>query len=190
MENLKKENRLVIEAHKSYHYPPRTAYNISNSDVTIQIAVDFNTAGERLTTEIAKEKSFFVVLKSLPIVSAKNVSKVLPPTATKINIAGNSIHTLEKHSISQLSVNIYLFHFLQELVRRRKILLVRSGGQTGIDWAGAVAAHALGIPVALMFPKHFRQRNFLGIDTHSTEEEIRNRLLDESRYLFVSLGCI
>lgn len=50
---------LHIAQHKSSSYAPRTYANASQG-VTLAVAVDFNTAGERLTTKAADGKILHV----------------------------------------------------------------------------------------------------------------------------------
>lgn len=52
----------------------------------------------------------------------------------------------------------------------------RSGGQTGVDEAGVVAAHALGIPSLALLPKGFIQRGTDKIDRPHTAEQIRAKI--------------
>lgn len=49
---------LTILEHKSSSYAPRTYENAAKADVTIAIAVDYNTAGERLTHKAAGGEVF------------------------------------------------------------------------------------------------------------------------------------
>ena len=73
-----------------------------------------------------------------------------------------------------------MFKELQSWV---KISSVRSGGQTGMDHAGLVAGLALGIPVHGHYPKGYRRRDSLGIDSNSTENEIRQEIIEEAAIL-------
>ena len=54
----------------------------------------------------------------------------------------------------------------------RKIHKIYSGGQTGTDMAGAVAAWYLSIPACITLPKGFVQRHEDGVDVQHSKEFI------------------
>lgn len=60
----------------------------------------------------------------------------------------------------------------QHLVIRQVV----TGGQTGSDWAGAVAAASLAIPVKVTMPRRFLQRDVSGKDCANTSEGLMERL--------------
>lgn len=172
---------LTILEHKSSSYAPRTYENAHTADVTIAIAVDYNTAGEKLTHKAAGEK--YLKLDPVqwnPINTARmlwmrlnRITKYHPT----INVAGNGIYTLSKHGWDQERANEYVYRMLAKLHEHFPIGEIRSGGQTGVDIAGGVAGVALGIPTTLLLPKGFLQRHEDGVDIQHTEDEIREQVM-------------
>lgn len=76
-------------------YPPRTRLNVINADATIQIAKDFGSAGETLTTRLLLENNK-PRLPIHPALSPTPDSVVKWLTERKVcvvNIAGNSLKT-------------------------------------------------------------------------------------------------
>jgi len=76
-------------------YPPRTRLNVVNSDGTIQIAKDYNTAGEQLTTRLLLEHK----KPRLPLHPALNpdvnyvVGWLHNKNISVLNVAGNGLKT-------------------------------------------------------------------------------------------------
>jgi hypothetical protein len=170
---------LTILEHTSSSYGPRTYANAAKGDVTIAIAVDYNTAGERLTHKAAGDK----YLKLDPDVSyVENARelwcrlKKLGKPSPVINVAGNGIYTLTKHRLPQKYANLYVYDLLVLVHRHYPIGEIVSGGQTGIDIAGGVAGYVLGIPTTMLLPKGFKQRFEDGIDIVQTEQDVRNQV--------------
>lgn len=94
---------LTVLEHKSELYPPRTEQNIKLSHLTIAIAVDFSSAGEKLTKKLADKYGRPVVSISplKPIArQADAVVRVINSIRLGlfehvcINIAGNGIYRL------------------------------------------------------------------------------------------------
>lgn len=154
---------------ESPEYKPRTVDNAS-ADVTLAFALDFTTRGEKLTKSSAEAQGIYCALEVLNLASCcKKLSdlaeslKQRGKTEVTVNIAGNGIYTLHKYGWSQddidWAVAHCLGHFQQFLAAKDiKIILVRSGGQTGADEAGAKASSKLGIPTLVHSPKGFRMR--------------------------------
>ena len=182
MEKFIDEN-IIIQEHGEFGYRRRTQFNVDNSDLTVAFGLDFNTAGEVLTKKLAvkkNEQAFVAIsLDYEPIGAARILYKTIKTlnntgnTIKTINIAGNGIYTLNKFDISQTSLNRYMFLVLQKVHEHLPIAMIRSGGQTGVDTAGIVAAIALNIPSACTFPKNFTQRNEKGFDYNSNEKALR-----------------
>jgi hypothetical protein len=164
---------LTITEHKSSSYAPRTYHNASVADLTIAFAVDFTTAGERLTKKAAGEKYAPIALQ-LPTISAARLvwcvcNKINPSV---LNIAGNGIYTLNLQDVNQEQVNQHIYDVLKQATPHLNISKIVSGGQTGADLAGGVAGIALGIPVEMTLPRGFKQRHEDGLDVEHTREEI------------------
>lgn len=153
-------------------YSSRTIKNAS-ADVTIALAVDFNTAGERLTARMVDnlEKTYVPIDISNGTVSTEDVSRVINALnsvdAKSVNIAGNGIYTL-KGKYSQEQVDNIVFNLLLRVngspALNNKIEFIRSGGQTGVDEAGIKAATLLGISNLVLAPKGWVYRTEGGRD--------------------------
>jgi hypothetical protein len=172
---------LTILQHKSSSYAPRTYENAHSADVTIAIAVDYNTAGEKLTHKAAGEKylklnpSAEEISNSRKLWARCHLLRIPNPT---VNVAGNGIYTLSKHDWTQEKINQYVYDIFKVLYLHWPVGAIRSGGQTGVDLAGGVAGVALGIPTTLLLPKGFKQRHENGVDVEHTEEEIRAQVME------------
>lgn len=156
-------------------YHARTAENAEWSDITLALADNFNTAGESLTAQQAgsKDKKYLgrktaidapdkyvpLDMKNIPteewaheIISIIE-RKGLPTKNIKLNIAGNGIYSLSEN---QEYYDREVTALLKELQANGiTIAEVRTGGQTGIDEAGAKAAASLGIKTEVHAPKDY-----------------------------------
>lgn len=147
----------------STYYQSRTRDNANWSDITLALATNFNTRGEKLTKEIAGEK----YISSQIYGSNDDVQNIANDlynqlkakgklSNIKLNIAGNGIYSLpgEQSYYNDLVTNI-----LQELINKGvTIKEIRSGGQTGIDEAGIIAAQRLRIPNSIKATSDFKFR--------------------------------
>lgn len=168
---------LSLVAHQSFSYVPRTEENAKSADVTVAIAVDFNTAGERLTRRAA-EPRYVAVPYGIDVATAAEIlsSFMREHSARTLNVAGNGIYTFAEKGISQAEVNQWVFLMLRAAHAKHSITAIRSGGQTGMDQAGLVAAIAAGIPALGLYPKNFRRRNEKGIEIYSTVPKLTAEL--------------
>lgn len=170
---------LTINEHFSPHYGPRTFHNASYAGLTVAIAAEFDTAGEKLTHKAAKEKYIAIPINTQPIEAARKLYSALKKhDAHILNVAGNGIYTLARHGWEQYEVNDILFSIIAKVQQYWRIEEVVSGGQTGVDIAGIVAATALGIKATATFPKGYIQRAEDRIDRQHTKEEIEQYVLD------------
>lgn len=173
---------LEVREHSSPSYAPRTYYNAAMGSITLAIAVDMSTAGERLTKKAAKERYFGVELnkREITVLRLRDISrelyKVLPKTNCTLNIAGNGIYTLSKHDISQAEINQIVYDIVSLVHKHKPILKIYTGGQTGVDIAGAVTGVALGIETIVTLPKGCRQRFEDGKDIESNIHAIENQI--------------
>lgn len=153
-------------------YPARTRANAEWSDITLALAENFNTAGEKLTKKAAGDKYVNTTLPSYNEASgnaniiADDIYKQLQSkgklTDVKLNVAGNGIYSLRE---SQEYYDSLLTDILSELQKKGVTFSeVRSGGQTGIDEAGIKAAMNLGIKATIVAPKGFIFRDKSGKD--------------------------
>lgn len=166
---------LICIEHKSESYAPRTYHNASQG-VTLAIAIDFTTAGERLTHKAAKGKivqiDYFNTLDKL--YPARAVYSLLKKNNCRVlNIAGNGIYTLQKKGVTQEQANQHVFDIVSLVHHHWPIGRIVSGGQTGVDLAGLVAGCALDIETIGTWPKGFKMRFEDGKDVNMTEEKIK-----------------
>lgn len=165
-----------LREHTSSSYSPRTWHN-SAQGVTLAIAVDFNTAGERLTTKAA-QKNGIVHLDARNfstgwLTGARQLYKKLKESDCRvINVAGNGIYTFSKQGFDQEDVNSMVYTVLNQIHEYWKIDHVVSGGQSGADIAGLIAAAKLGIDCTGMWPKGYKMRFEDGVDVNHTPEQI------------------
>lgn len=164
---------ITIKECQKEGYPARTIENVFNSNVTIAIAKDFFTAGERLTKNIANKfnKKFIQVpIDKVSFNMGAEVGAEINLTSAKypviINFAGNGIYTLSP-KYTQHQLNVLLTKFLEGLSLICNIKQVRSGGQTGIDEAAVIAANSLGINTLVLAPKGWRFRDENSIEVYS-----------------------
>ena len=183
-EFTEKREAVTLEAHASSEYKPRTLANAKGADVTVAFAVDFETAGERLTRKAAADH--YVAIKygiDVDEAARKLSDYMWRKNALTVNVAGNGIGTLAQAGIVQQEANRWVYEVLRRAHATRTIGSIRSGGQTGIDVAGLVAGIALGIPVTGLFPAGFRQRNERHVDFTRTREEVLKELQEYVRML-------
>ena len=160
-------------------YPSRTRENVNWSDITIALAQDFNTAGEKLTKSAAGNKYVSSILAAESNDASEIAENLYNQIKTKgktdnlkINIAGNGIYSMKQ---SQSYYNDLMTQILMKLQDKGvTISEIRSGGQTGIDEAGIIAAQRLGIPNEVHSTANFMFRDKSGKDI-SDEQAFKNR---------------
>lgn len=163
---------LTIQEHKSSSYAPRTYYNASQG-VTLAIAVDFKTAGEKLTKKAAGEKFVSVEYGTNHVEAARELYKALRKyKCNVVNVAGNGIYTYSKYRITQEQVNRYVYSIIELVNRHWKIERIVSGGQTGVDLAGLVAGVKLEIDSVGTLPNGYKMRFEDGVDVNMNKETV------------------
>jgi len=174
--------QLAILEHASPSYAPRTAVNAKTADATLAFAVDFNSAGERLTRRVAEGRYLAVPLSREPeavLTQARNVFRFLRAGGYRaLNIAGNSIATLSKQGWGQADVDQFVWGVLSKVNAHWTLESIRSGGQTGADVAGAVTGIAMSIPTTVLLPKGLLQRGADGVDVSMTKALILQQIVD------------
>lgn len=170
-------NVSILE-HSSSSYAPRTYANAAKADVTIALAVDYSTAGEKLTHKAAGDKYLKLDPNKEKLDNARSLWRRLHYFCGSriINVAGNGIYTLQTQGITQEHINWYVYDILSIVHKHCTIDRIVSGGQTGVDIAGGWAGVKLGIDVELLLPKGFKQRHEDGIDVNHTKEEILSQI--------------
>jgi len=172
-------SNLIINEHTSSSYAPRTYYNAHSADLTIALALDFNTAGERLTKKAASSKLYYPIqlCKDLDVLqeSRKLYIFMKKNNVKTLNIAGNGIYTLQKFC-SQEYINKVLFDLLLPLYTHLGIEKIYNGGQSGVDFAGSVVAVKLDIDCESTLPKGFKMRFEDGKDVYMSRDWVENEI--------------
>lgn len=164
----------MIISNPNEDYRSRTIYNATNAEVTLAFGYDFSTPGERLTKGHSNRYASFNFNESFDVLSDKIQMVVIGGMYSNLNIAGNGSYTLIKYGMDQLSCNLMIYRLLKSCNDIYAINHIRSGGQTGADIAGIVAAIVLGVPYEVYFPKNYLTRTVEGYDEESTLEEIND----------------
>ncbi len=178
--------QFILEEDKDSGYGPRTEINARETDVTLTIAVNFESGGQRLTKSVAKKHNKLyipvspfgdVVEKADKIVEKLNASFEGKHYVT-FNIAGNGMATL-KGALTQEHCDDFTYKLLFAIVNHAnlkiRVKLIRSGGQTGFDESGIKAGLKLKIDTTAYYPKGYRIRD-LESDKTQTREEVFKRL--------------
>lgn len=181
-------------------YKERTEYNAKNSHITIAFASDFTSPGEKLTKQLAGNKYFPVflnisngVIVNDPREAAENFLKKLrflykdnPGVIDEefvINIAGN---TLAHLGIKQETLNNYVTAVLRNILNLRKkdntplfkSIKIISGGQTGADEAGIIAAqNCLILNWEINAPENYIYQNSYGVTILKQPNRFKNRFI-------------
>lgn len=181
---------LDIREHCGAGYAARTRFNAVSADLTVAFAADFCTAGEKLTRKAAGERYLAISLDMPCIDASRLLYRALRHWGVDIlNVAGNGIATLVRHGWSQDSADEHVFDVLATVYHHWPLRRIITGGQTGIDLAGAIAAVALGIDVAITMPPGFLQRHEDGVDRVHSEAAIREDVLTRAARLSPRVPC-
>jgi hypothetical protein len=169
---------LTVHEHESPEYKPRTKHNAGTADLTVALAEDFSSPGEKLTKRCAEGRYVDIPMTMDQLAAARKLFSAWRHfDGQLLNVAGNSIVTLSEHGWDQGTANRYVYDVMAKVHEHRRIGVVQSGGQTGIDIAGAVAAVLLGIPTVMTLPKGFRQRHLAGEARNQTKEQIVEQVM-------------
>ena len=180
-------SNITVVEHKSSGYAPRTKHNADSAGLTVAIASDFSTAGEKLTARVAGDKYLGIPLDVEPAKAGVRLAKAMRALGTTtLNVAGNGIYTLTKKGWTQAKVNQHIYDTIAAAHALLPITKIVTGGQTGVDIAGAVAAHKLDIPVTVTMPGGFRQRNAEGVDSDNTAGDVAAQIMNGASALEVA----
>lgn len=175
---------LILLEHASPKYGPRTAVNAKEADLTVAFAVDFGTFGEKLTHKVAGERYVGIPLLESPLDAARLLYRALRHfDAHVLNVAGNGIYTLAQHGWTQERANRYVHAVIAKVHEHWPLRAIRSGGQTGIDVAGLIAAVALDIPATGLLPNGFLQRGTDKVDRRMGDIAVRKQIEDGAAVL-------
>lgn len=173
--------------HSSAHYAPRTYENATSADLTVAFAMDFSTAGEKLTKKAAGQKFVEIDLRWDSTDSARYLYQQLRRhQARTLNIAGNGMYTLSKLGWNDALLDSHLFKIIQLCHTHWPLTSIRSGGQTGVDESGLVAAYALSISSIGLYPKGFKQRSLSGVDMDMSKADLEAKIIHRAMSLLSS----
>jgi len=189
VEEVKKgASKINFQEEQTTGYRNRTIKNAS-ADATIAIAVDFTSAGERLTKNsvLGQNKKYIPVDANKLEITQERVDKIVEQLNNSktnelfkeisLNIAGNGIYTM-KGKYTQEQVDQFTYNLLKAIIESPKLEIkigsIRTGGQTGFDEAGAKAGVKLGISTTILAPKGWTFRNLNGVDI-SNEQQFKDR---------------
>jgi 5'-nucleotidase len=192
---------LILEENISDNYKVRTEENVRNSDLTLAIAIDFESFGEKITKDlvIKNDKKYIAVSpegdpvdKANKIVAKMNELNL--PQKFILNIAGNGLSTM-KGNILQNEADDFTYILLKTISQnsklKSKIGSVRTGGQSGFDEAGAKAALKLGFTTIIHMPKGFKMRNQDGKDITMSYEHAKLRFdVIKSKVVYVDMDGV
>lgn len=164
-----------LREHKEWGYAPRTQHN-ADQGVTLAVAVDFTTAGERLTTRCAKGKIVHFDARNfsseIADKSAKLIKLLEENDCRTVNVAGNGIYTYKRRGFTQEGVNSLVYMILKRVHEQYPLEHIVSGGQSGADLAGLIAAANLDIDCTGTWPRGYKMRFEDGVDVNHTPEQI------------------
>ena len=165
------EPRIMEDSARNYGH--RTWANAAWSDITLALATDFSSPGEITTRKAAGDKYLrYQLSRNLNRLitfnldgerEAKKIAGMLrnhtcyKEDGIRLNIAGNGLVTLLKSGIDTLTVAAFISYIFTACKEEGvKILEVRSGGQSGVDEAGIIAAQRNKMNCSILAPKDFR----------------------------------
>lgn len=185
-------NNIIFQEDDTFGYKSRTIKNAS-ADVTIAIAYDFNSAGEKLTKQaVISQDKLYLPVSITSLTTNENIIEVadslsqqikkLNKTEITLNIAGNGLYTLRESQFGDQNLldritYILLLNIIERLKDVATISTIRTGGQTGFDEAGAKAGIKIGIPTLVLAPKGWVFRGILAEDI-SNEELFKKRFIN------------
>lgn len=194
--------QFILEEDRDSGYSARTEVNAREADVTIAIAVNFDSPGEKLTKQLVKKHNRVYIPvspygdiseKAVKIVNLINSTFQREKNYITLNIAGNGIATL-KGSLTQEQCDDFTFNLLYLIVNNVnlavKIKGIRSGGQTGFDEAGIKAGLKLNIDTTAYYPKGYRIRDLEGDKTQTRAEVFKRLGYKQKTKVFVDMDGV
>ena len=175
-ETISKVNGVAV-TESTGDYPQRTKENAEWSDITLDLTESDKGSGGRneLTKRVAGDKYIHFKLTDegdntydADEILAAIKEAGLPTENIKLNIAGSEIGKLKSDQERYNEEVTRLLKGLQGL--GVTISEIRSGGQTGIDEAGIIAAQRLGIKASIHAPKGFKFRGVDGKDVSNKQK--------------------
>ena len=183
-------------------YAHRTRKNTEWADITLAIAADMESQGEKTTMKAAGDRYVGYQLPenfadvchfSNPmcdmaeeIVGKLKAHPNFKQEGLKLNIAGNGLPALSRHGITTWMIkNLLWYVFIRLKNEKVHIGEIRSGGQTGVDEAGIIAAQQFRIKCSVLAPKGFRMHYEDGVEIEGREkfvERFREKYIEMDRW--------
>ena len=193
------EPRIVEDSARNYGH--RTWANAAWSDITLALATDFSSNGEITTRRAAGDKYLRYqlnrTLKKMITFNqdgereAKKVALMIKnhscykDDGIRLNIAGNGLVTLLKSGVDTQTVAVFIRNIFTACEDEGvKILEVRSGGQSGVDEAGIIAAQRNKMRCSILAPKGYRWR-----DKKGNEKEGRTAFVNRFKEEYIDYGA-
>jgi len=194
--------QFILEENTDSGYTGRTETNAQKGDITIAIALNFASAGEKMTKDFVKKHGKLYIPVSPDGDPKEKAAKIVPVInkvfhemkhAIVINIAGNGLYTM-KGAMTQEQCDTFTYQLLYEIINnpelKTRIKGIRSGGQTGFDEAGLKAGIKLKIDTVALYPKNYLIKDLNG-DKKQTREEVFKRLgVRQKRKIFVDMDGV
>lgn len=187
------EPRIMEDSARNYGH--RTWANAAWSDITLALATDFSSPGEITTRRAAGDKYLrYPLTRNLkkrltyPLDGEREAQKIArmirshsyyKENGIRLNIAGNGLVTLLRSGVDTQTVAAFIGVIFTACKKEGvKILEVRSGGQSGVDEAGIIAAQRNKMKCSILAPKGFRWRDKKG-DEKEGRTAFVNRFKEE-----------
>lgn len=185
--------RIMEDSARNYGH--RTWANAAWSDITLALATDFSSPGEITTRRAAGDKYLrYQLTRNLKRLTtfnqegqraARKIARMIrehtcyKEDGIRLNIAGNGLVTLLKSGVDTRTVAAFIGLIFSACKEEGvKILEVRSGGQSGVDEAGIIAAQRAKMQCSILAPKGFRWRDKKG-DEKEGKTAFVNRFKEE-----------
>jgi hypothetical protein len=147
-------------------------------------AADYSTGGERLTAQVAQGRYIPLPLYLEPQEAGTRLAQFMTEHhAHSLNVAGNGIYTLHKKGWSPEAVYQWIYECIAAAHALRPIVRIQTGGQTGADMAGAIAAFKLAIPCVVLMPAGFKQRDVRERDFFVPPDELLETIMHTATLL-------
>lgn len=194
--------QFILEEDQDAGYAKRTEVNAKEADVTITIAIDFKSYGQKLTKDLVlKHEKLYIPVspsgdtkdKADRIVDLINKTFEGNRHSIVINIAGNGLFTMNSQ-MTQEQCDEFTYSLLEQITHHQslkiKIKLIRSGGQTGFDEAGIRAGLRLGIDTTAYYPKGYKIRDLDGNKTQTREQVFKRLGYRQRKKLYVDMDGV
>lgn len=191
---------LEEDTHDGYH--SRTEANAKKGDVTIAIALNFDSPGEKLTKTLVKKHNKLYIPVSPNGDPKEKAEKIVPVInnmfhemkhAIVINIAGNGLYTM-KGAMSQEQCDDFTYKLLYEIINspelKTRVKGIRSGGQTGFDFAGLKAGIKLKVDTVALYPKGYLIKDLDGEKIQTREEVFKRLGIRQKQKIFVDMDGV